>query len=517
MRRAVALLVVLALVLAALGAVALTTLGSGEAGPGSPPPTTTPAPDATEAPRASLGPFYAQRLAWKPCRDGDWCATLIVPLDYRRPTGPTIGLAVLKVPAADPDRRIGSLVVNPGGPGAPGTDYAANATLAFRAPLRDVYDIVGLDPRGVGSSDAIDCVSDDALDAYVAMDPTPDTPEEVAAYERAGLELGRGCRQRSGALADHVSTVEAARDLDVLRAALGESTLAYLGASYGTELGATYADLFPDRAGRLVLDGAVDPSLDARRLAVGQAGGFELALRSYVGACVAAGDCFLGESVEAGLATIRDLVDSIDAAPLPTADDDRPLQVGNAVTGIARALYDRDAWRVLDQGLRRALAGDGTVLLLLSDSYAARQPDGGYAHNLLEANAAITCLDDPSRLDPADVPSVLPELLQASPTFGAVYAWGLTSCDGFPPQPRAARDADLRAAGAPPIVVVGTTRDPATPYAWAVSLARQLEPGVLVTREGDGHTGYNSGNACVDQAVEGYLVDGTVPTDGLRC
>jgi hypothetical protein len=266
-----------------------------------------------------------------------------------------------------------------------------------------------------------------------------------------------------------------------------------------------------------VLDGAVDPTLSARQLAVGQAGGFELALRSYVEDCVDGDDCFLGDSVSAGLATIQGLVRSVDAAPLPTRDDDRPLQVGNAFTGIARALYDRRAWRILDQALRTALDGDGTLLLLLSDSYASRQPGGGYADNSLEANAAIDCLDDPSRLAPADVPSVLPELERASPTFGEVFAWGLTGCDGFPPRPDAARDPVVRAAGAPPIVVVGTTRDPATPYAWAVSLARQLQSGVLVTRDGDGHTGYNTGNACVDRAVEGYLLDGTVPRDGLRC
>jgi pimeloyl-ACP methyl ester carboxylesterase len=517
MRRAVALVVVLALVLTGIGAVALVALDDGAAGPGSAPPVTTPEPGATEPPRPALAAYYSQRLAWTPCGDGDWCATLTVPLDYRHPRGDTIDLAVLEVPAADPERRLGSLVVNPGGPGVPGTDYAAHAVLAFRPSLRDVFDIVGFDPRGVGRSDPVDCLDDDALDAYVAMDPAPDTPEEVAAVERSTAELGRGCRQRSGALADHVSTVEAARDMDVLRAALGESTLTYLGASYGTKLGATYADLFPDRAGRLVLDGAVDPTLDARQLAVGQAGGFELALRSYVGACVDAGDCFLGDGVEAGLGTIQELVRSVDADPLRTSLDDRELRVGNAFTGIVRALYSRDLWRILDQGLRRALDGDGTVLLQLSDSYASRRPGGGYADNSLEANAAINCLDDPSRVRPDDVPLVLPELEQASPTFGEVFAWGLTSCDGFPPQRAAARDPDPRAAGAPPIVVVGTTRDPATPYAWAVALARQLESGVLVTRDGDGHTGYNEGNACVDEAVEAYLVQGIVPRDGLRC
>ena len=487
---------------------------TGGAGVASQPPTTTPAPDATRPPTPALARFYSQQLSWSSCRDHDLCATLTVPLDYRHPAGRTIGLALLKVPAADPGRRIGSLVVNPGGPGAPGTDYAAGAGRVFREPIRDAYDVVGFDPRGTGASDPVDCLSDGQLDDYLAEDPDPDTSAEVAQYMHWVDELGRGCVERSGELAAHVSTVEAARDMDVLRAALGESRMTYFGASYGTKLGATYADLFPHRVGRMVLDGAVDLSISSRELSLEQAAGFETALRSYVQHCVGQGDCYLGDSVDAGLTRIRDFIDSVDAHPLPTGTD-RELDVGNAFYGIVLPLYSRDYWRILDQALQTAFEGDGSMLLRLADFYNSRGDDG-YTDNSSEAIYAINCLDDPWAIPASEVPANVPDFEHASPTFGRVFAWGLTTCAGIQVH-STERDRDVRAAGAAPIVVVGTTRDPATPYKWAVDLAHQLDSGVLVSRDGDGHTGYNAGNQCVDEAVERYLVDGTVPTDGLSC
>lgn len=518
MKRVVAALLVLGLLVGGGVLAALTALGGNDGEsptPRGPAPTTTPKPGATRPPTPALEPFYSQTLDWSRCEDDFECATLTVPLDYHHPGGDTIELALLKVPAGDPGARIGSLVVNPGGPGAPGTSYAASASRVFRKTLRDHFDIVGFDPRGVGGSEPVDCLTDEQLDAYLASDPDPDTPDEVDAFAAQVEEFGAGCRQRSGALAAHVSTIEAARDMDVLRAALGESTLTYYGASYGTKLGATYADLFPEKSGRLVLDGAVDPALGSVASARSQARGFETALRAYVTNCVETTDsCFLGSSVDEGLARIRQFLDDVDAAPLPTSSD-RELTEGLAVYGIVLPLYDRDYWYLLSQGLKSAFGGDGTTLLLLADAYASRGRDG-FTDNLIEANYDINCLDTPDARTPAQVEALLPSFEQAAPTFGSSSAWSLTGCSGF-----TARAADKprqpRAAGAPPIVVVGTTRDPATPYQQAVALARELESGVLVSRDGDGHTGYNSGNECVDEAVEGYLVDGTVPEDGLSC
>ena len=478
-------------------------------------PTPTPQPGASEPPKADLATFYAQTLTWSPCRGGFECSTLEVPVDYHDPGSDTVELALLKVPAGDPDHRVGSLVVNPGGPGAPGTSYASNAKLAFREVLRDDFDIVGFDPRGTGDSDPVDCISDQELDAFSAADPDPDTAEEANAYQKSYEDFFQGCVDNSDSLVGHVTTVEAARDMDVLRAALGEAKMLYFGASYGTKLGATYADLFPDKVGRMVLDGAVDLSIDSRQLSLEQAGGFEVALRSYVQSCVDNGGCFLGDSVDAGLKTIQDLIAGVEQQPLPTQED-RDLEVGNAFYGLVAPLYNKDYWSILDQALQMALGGDGTLLLRLSDIYQSRNDDGTYSDNSAEAILAINCLDDPYSITADQVPAQLPAFEQESPTFGDVFAWGLMSCHGV--QTKASeKDRDIDAAGAAPIVVVGTTRDPATPYQWAVHLADQLQSGVLVSRDGDGHTGYNAGNSCVDEAVEGYLVDGTVPQDGLEC
>jgi pimeloyl-ACP methyl ester carboxylesterase len=483
----------------------------------SPAPAPTPDPGSTDAPTADLASFYAQELTWESCHDDFECATLTVPIDYQDPSGETIELALLKDPADDTAHRVGSLVVNPGGPGAPGTSYAENSSFAFRQVLRDDFDIVGFDPRGTGESDPVDCLSDADVDAFVAADPDPDSPEEGQELQKSYEAFFQGCMDKSDSLINHVTTVETARDMDVLRAALGESQMLYFGASYGTKLGATYADLFPDKVGRMVLDGAVDLSIDSRQLSLEQAGGFEIALRSYVQNCVDDGDCFLGDTVEEGLGTIQDLIASVDEQPLPTQDDDRDLQVGNAFYGLVAPLYNREYWSILDQALSSALDDDdGTLLLRLSDLYESRNDDGTYGDNSAEAILAINCLDDPYSITADEVPDQVPAFEEASPTFGDVFAWGLVGCHGV--QAKATEQAgQVDAAGAAPIVVVGTTRDPATPYQWAVHLADQLESGVLVSRDGDGHTGYNSGNECVDSAIESYLVDGTVPQDGLEC
>ena len=479
-------------------------------------PTPTPEEGSSEPPSADLAEFYSQQLTWTSCRGDFECATLTVPVDYEDPAGDTIELALLKDPADSPADRVGSLVVNPGGPGAPGTSYAENSSFAFRDVIREDFDIVGFDPRGTGGSDPVDCISDADLDAFVAGDPDPDTPEEGQALEQSYETFFQGCVTNSDSLVGHVSTVEAARDMDVLRAALGESQLLYFGASYGTKLGATYADLFPDKVGRLVLDGAVDLSIDSRQLSLEQAGGFEVALRSYVQACVDDGGCFLGNTLDDGLGTIQDLIADVDQQPLPTSLGDRELAVGNAFYGLVAPLYNREYWSILDQALEQALDGDGTLLLRLSDLYESRADDGTYSDNSAEAILAINCLDDPYSITADQVPAQIPDFEKASPTFGDVFAWGLMGCHGV--QTKASEPApDVDAAGAAPIVVIGTTRDPATPYQWAVHLADQLESGVLVSRDGDGHTGYNAGNDCVDEAVEDYLVSGTVPTDGLEC
>jgi pimeloyl-ACP methyl ester carboxylesterase len=459
-----------------------------------------------------LEKFYDQQIDWTSCGDDD-CGRLEVPVDYAHPDGETIELAVERHDATGD--RIGSMIVNPGGPGAPGTDVPAQADFYFADPLLQAYDIVGFDPRGTGDSSPVDCLTDSQLDDYVAEDPGPDTPAEVKHYLGETRTFWKGCAARTGDILGHVSTIEAARDMDVLRAALGESKMTYFGFSYGTKLGATYADLFPDKVGKFVLDGAIDPNLDLYDSTISQAEGFEVALRSYVQNCIDQGDCFLGSTVDEGLQTISDLLDQIEADPLPT-NQDRDLEIGNAVYGVITPLYNKDYWTYLDQALQQALDGDGSTLLALSDAYGSRTKNGTYSDNSLEAISVINCLDDPTTFTPKQVESHYGAFEKASPTFGHIFAWFLTACDGDTVK-SSEPPIKIDAPGAAPIVVIGTTRDPATPYQEAVAMAKALDSGVLLTRDGDGHTGYNHGNSCIDDAVHAYLLHDKVPADGTKC
>jgi pimeloyl-ACP methyl ester carboxylesterase len=513
-RRTVVLLAVLALLLSGCG-----LLGSSDDAPRSE-PTLTPSPigstgpDATASAEPSLARFYDQKLTWKKCREGDECSTLTVPLDYAKPDGRTIKLSVLRVPARDRKGRVGSLVVNPGGPGGSGIDYAASGSSSFGSALLASFDIVGFDPRGVGESTPLKCEGTKDLDTLIASDPDPDTPAETRYSDGLLRKLGDDCLRRSGALVRHMSTVEVAKDVDVLRAALGDRKLSYFGASYGTFIGATYAQLFPGHVGRMVLDGALDPSISTLQLSLVQAKGFETALRAYVGACVDRGGCFLGSTVDAGTQRIRQFLDSVEKSPLPGSGS-RKLEVGNALLGVWLPLYSKSYWPILDQALKTAFDGSGAQLMALADAYVSRGSDG-YQDNSLEALYAVNCLDHDDGIPSSQVDRYVPRFEKVSPTFGAVFAYGLSACENWPVHTGRTGE-PVSADGAAPIMVVGTTRDPATPLVWAESLAKQLDSGVLVKRDGDGHTGYRAGNSCVDQTVEAYLVEGKVPRADVDC
>ncbi|MDN5715927.1 MAG: alpha/beta hydrolase [Janibacter sp.] len=457
-----------------------------------------------------LEPFYEQELEWGDCERGSGeCAQLEVPIDYEDPEGETIEIAVLRMKAKK--EAAASLVVNPGGPGGSGVDYAAAADYVVSEQIRRNFDVVGFDPRGVARSSPVDCLSDEDMDDYLAKDPTPDTAEEQAADAAAHREFAEGCAAKSGDLLGHVSTAEAARDMDVLRAVLGDGKLTYLGKSYGTYLGATYAELFPDRAGRLVLDGVIPPDATAEDVVIGQAQGFDRATRAWAQDCVD-NDCSLGNSVDEVVRTVEDLLMELDASPLP-ASAGIELTEGWATWGIAQALYDQGMWSQLTDALVSAGEGDGGPLSELGRTYAGRDAGGEYASNLLEALPAVNCLD---REDIGDRTGLIDKAVEVAPIWGR----SLASESPCPQWPVAATNTPhtVDAKGADPILVVGTTRDPATPYEWAEQLHDQLADSALITHEGDGHTAYMRQNDCVDKAVDEYWLTGKTPEGGeLTC
>ena len=480
-------------------------------------PTTSVSPQSPPPGSESLAPFYSQRLQWTDC-EGARCSRLRVPVDYDAPTGETIEIAVVKVEAKRPSKRLGALVVNPGGPGGSGVDYARAADFIVGAGVRQSYDVVGFDPRGVARSSPIDCVTDRDLDAFLGSDPTPDDPAEQQQFAATARAFAESCGRTAGPLLGHVSTVEAAKDMDILRAALGEEKLTYLGKSYGTYLGATYADLFPKQVGRMVLDGVVAPDLTSDEINLGQAKGFERATREWAAYCVDEGECPFGGSVDRVMEGLRTFLKSVDESPLPrTGDNAVPrLTEGWASLGIAAAMYDQGAWQTLVDAMRQALSGDGTALMQLANQYADRNPGGQYAGNIMEVIYAVNCLDKPEDDDVAERAELAEGSLAEAPTWGPFLMWSSLVC-GYWPVESTNAPKKISAEGAAPIVVIGTTRDPATPYEWAVRLRDQLASASLITFDGDGHTAYTRSNSCVDEAVDAYYLKGTQPRDGLRC
>ncbi|MEZ0069594.1 pimeloyl-ACP methyl ester carboxylesterase [Streptacidiphilus sp. MAP12-20] len=471
----------------------------------------------TEIP-GNLQPYYGQHLAWHSCDSGFECTTFKVPMDYANPGGGDITLsAVRKQATGQGIPRIGSLLVNPGGPGGSAVDYAEYAALSFPTVVRAAYDIVGVDPRGVARSSPVKCLSDPQMDAFTAVDTTPNSQNDVDKLVAADKSFAQACQAHSGKLLSHVSTVESARDMDVLRALLGDAKLHYLGKSYGTFLGATYAGLFPSRVGTMVLDGAMNPSLNALQLNSQQAGGFEVAFDAFAADCVKRPGCALGTgTVQQAGAKLDAFFQSLDTNPLPTGQG-RQLDEALGTTGVISAMYDQAQWPDLRLALSAAIKnGDGKALLALSDQYYERSPDGTYS-NLMYANSAVNCLDlPPSATTPDQVRQEEPLYDKASPHFGTSLAWGGLTC-AYWPVPATGAPHVIPAKGASPILVVGTIRDPATPYAWAQGLAAQLESGSLLTYDGDGHTAYSRGSTCIDEAVNSYLLQGKVPAKGTIC
>jgi pimeloyl-ACP methyl ester carboxylesterase len=385
--------------------------------------TTTPEVDA-----GSLDDFYAQELAWSACGSHE-CAEAAMPLDYADPTGETVSIALEKR-VADGD-RIGTIFVNPGGPGGSGVEFVEQVEQTFRTPVLKRYDIVGFDPRGVGISDPVDCYDTRGMDEFIGVDPSPDDDAEEQGAMAATEQFSAACLEQTGDLLAHVSTIEVARDLDVLRGVVGDDTLTYYGASYGTTLGSTYAELFPDRVGRMVLDGATDPSLSVEESNKSQAAGFQRALEAYLDDCLAVQGCPFEGDRDVALDKVEAFLEGLDENPLPTDDPDRPLTESLGFFGIAVTLYDQESWQYLTQAFSTAFEGDGTTMLLLADFYFSRE-NGEFTDNSAEVIYAVNCLDNPLSLTAEEVEASLPEYERASRTFGRVFAWSLLSCSNWP-------------------------------------------------------------------------------------
>ncbi|MGA5413162.1 alpha/beta hydrolase [Streptomyces pseudogriseolus] len=445
-----------------------------------------------------------------PAPGDEWqCATLKVPLDWSKPDGETIGLALIRAEATDDD-RIGSLLFNFGGPGGSGVStlpaYAETA-----ADLRERYDLVSWDPRGTGGSGGVRCRDDKAIEAAEStVDGTPDTPAEEQVYLADAADFGKGCQKAAGKLMAHVSTTDTARDMDRIRQALGDEKMHYLGFSYGTELGGVYAHLFPDKVGRMTLDAVVDPTADAIGHAKNQTRGFQTALDNYLRST--------GQDPEEGSREIADLLDRIDAEPLPTSSSGRELTQSLAIIGIVLPLYSEASWPALTSALDAAQDGDGTELLALADGYNERDASGSYG-TTTHAQRVISCLDDKQRPTVEETKKLLPEFEELSPVFGPFLGWDTAGWCHDWPVPGQFETPEVSAPGAAPILVVGNTGDPATPYEGARRMADELGKGVgvMLTWKGEGHGAYGSGSDCVDSTVNAYLLDGTVPQDGKVC
>lgn len=476
--------------------------------------------------------FYQQKVVWEDCDNGMSCAMIHAPLDWKHPAAGSIELAMVKHPATGTKK--GSLLVDPGGPGGSGGDLVYyGLDDAVDPTLQKNFDVIGFDPRGVGQSTPVTCLSDAKLDDFLYGITPGEVGSDawVAAKTTQAKAFARSCEKQSGALLAHLDATSVARDMDLERALLGEEKLDYLGYSYGSFLGTLYAGLYPKRVGHLVLDGALDPwnlshpgdsdYVDAP-VNTEQEEAFEHELKAFLGACLrgeeraigAAGCSFTG-TLSTALTDVSTLLQDADEHPL-TAADGRLLGSSTLASAIMADLYDSSQWQDLNDLFTRVKHGDASTAFASSDNYNSRADDGSYYDNSAVSNLAIGCLEYGSDDDPTAMKDVANALEQAAPVLGKYDAYGDILCGQWPYGP-ADFPPPVRARGAAPILVIGTTGDPATPYGDAVALAKQLDSGVLLTLNGDGHTAYNKGNTCIDDAVDRYLLTGKTPKSGTSC
>jgi pimeloyl-ACP methyl ester carboxylesterase len=463
------------------------------------------------------------KIAWGPCTDikrpdGEppakqdssvRCGKLAVPLDYAKPDGDKIDLALIKLPASGKSKPLGSVVFNFGGPGASGVDTLDQAAKALTT-LRAHYDLVSFDPRGVERSAGVRCGNGAEMDKFTSLDTLPADDETDRQIAAANKQFAALCQQNSGKILPYIGTVNAARDMDRIRAAVGDAKLNYVGMSYGTQLGGVYATEFPKNVGRMVLDAPLDPTVTFEQRTLAQTRGFQKAYESFLRSCVKGG-CDVGRDQAIANANVEKLMTQLSQKPLQVGN--RQLTQGLGATGVAAALYSELTWPFLEQALGEALRGNGDALMYLADSYTGRNEDGSYSTQMTSF-PAITCVDTAERPSEAELKRTEAAALKISPLFGSEGSGGL--CRVWP-----AKGSDqarhVNATGSAPIVVVGGKGDPATPYEWAPKLTAQLKTATLVTYQGEGHGAYLSGSKCIQGLVDGFLIEGKLPEKNASC
>lgn len=445
---------------------------------------------------------------------------MTLPIDYTDASMGTFDMAVIRFRDANQHDRLGSLVVNPGGPGVSGIDYALNAQYIIDPDVLDRYDIVGFDPRGIGKSNPIHCSSDAQQDVSFSGDAKPDNADELTTLIDDSQTFAANCVAKTNYLASF-TTANSAHDMEQLRIALGDKKLNYMGFSYGTYLGTSYAQQFPTTVGRFVLDGAIDPTLDTYQQNVVQAQGFDKALSNFTADCLRRKSCPLPK--DASVKFFVDFFAHLAQKPLRSQESpDRAVTQSLVITGVASALYDNTTgWPMLRTAFEEANDGDGTTFLKLADSYSGRNLDGTYMDNQNDATIVIDCLDWSQNRSNADIDTHAADFAAAAPIFGPYVAYGGIACNALDAVLNIPMVSDQNTVPisktATPVLIIGTTQDPATPYAWAQALARYIAGSRLITLKGEGHTGYGRGSVCTDSAVDTFLVSGELPAKNLVC
>lgn len=463
-----------------------------------------------------LADYRKQKITWLACGGPFLCTDVTVPVDYSKPGGERIQLALVKYPATNPKKRLGSLFVNPGGPGASGVEYGYAAEYIVSKEILAAYDLIGFDPRGVGGSSAERCLTNSETDQLVAANGPPVDGLSMATLEKSSKMLATRCEEKLGSRLKFLGSVDVVRDMELMRQVLGEEKLNFLGKSYGTYLGLVYASMFPKNVGRFVLDGVVDPKISANELNKAQAVGFEIALDAFLTDCIAKKSCFFQGTLDQARDEITKLQERVAKKAL-AGSDQRVVTASIFVLAMVASLYDSESgWPELNKALKEIYQGKGERLLALVDGYVVRDAKGRYPSNENEIAYVVNCIDRTDDASPERLAADARKFESFAPHFGPYIAWSTLPCHYWPYEP-VRPPVELTGKGAPDFIVIGTTRDPATPYAWATEVTSKFASAFLITADGDGHTGHGRGSSCVDSAVDTYLLSGELPARPLRC